>query len=90
LLAARAGGEVLLVGERLPPVPGTRYWGRDVLAPLGWRPEPALGEAVLREALGLGEDELALLVEGGFEVVPRAALAPLTRGGSRRAAEGEP
>jgi hypothetical protein len=91
LLAARTGEEVLLLGERLPPVPGMRYWGRDVLAPLGWRPEPAVGEAVLREVLGLGEDELALLGARDFEVIPRAALAPLTRGGARRAiAEGRP
>jgi hypothetical protein len=91
LEAAWAGGTVLLLGQHLPPLPGVeRFWGQSVLAPLGWRPEPELPEAALREALGLQEEELALLREDGFEVVPRAALAPLTRAAARLAGEGVP
>ena len=77
---------VLLLGERLPPLPaGERFWGRSVLAPLGWRPEPALGEAALRDALGTQSDEIALLRQEGVEVVPRSAFRPLTRAGIRLA-----
>jgi hypothetical protein len=84
--AAPGGPRVLLRGERLPPLPeGERFWGRTVLAPLGQRPEPALGEAALRDALRLGDDEIALLRPEGVEVVPRAALRPLTRAGIRLA-----
>jgi hypothetical protein len=84
---ATAGGpRVLLLGERLPPLPaGERFWGRSVLAPLGWRPEPALGEAALRAALGVRPDEIALLRQEGVEVVPRSAFRPLTRAGIRLA-----
>jgi hypothetical protein len=84
--AAPGGPRVLLRGERLPPLPaGERFWGRTVLAPLGWRPEPALGEAALRDALGMRPDEIALLRQEGVEVVPRGAFRPLTRAGIRLA-----
>jgi hypothetical protein len=84
--AAPGGPRVLLLGERLPPLPGgERFWGRAVLAPLGWRPEPALGEAALRAALDLRDEELALLRPEGVEVVPRSAFRPLTRVGIRLA-----
>jgi hypothetical protein len=84
--ASPAGPRVLLRGERLPPLPaGERFWGRTVLAPLGWRPEPALGEAALRAALDLQDEEIALLRAEGVEVVPRSAFRPLTRAGIRLA-----
>jgi hypothetical protein len=83
---APGGPRVLLRGERLPPLPaGERFWGRTVLAPLGRRPDPALGEAALRAALDLQDEELALLRHEGVEVVPRSALRPLTRAGIRLA-----
>jgi hypothetical protein len=86
LRAALGEGEVLVLGERLPPLlGGQRYWGRDVLVPLGQRPEPALAEGVLRAALQLGPDEVALLSPEGIEVVPRTALGPVTRAGVRLA-----
>src|SRR5262245_44263125 len=50
LLAARHGGAALLRG-RLPALTGKRFWGKRVLVPAGYRPEPALAEAVLAEAL---------------------------------------
>jgi hypothetical protein len=62
LLAARQGGRVLLLGTRLPPLPGgERFWGERVLVPLGFRPEPALPESAIREALGTTEEELVLV-----------------------------
>jgi hypothetical protein len=83
--AARCGDDVLLVGSRLPPLPGVRLWGGRVLVPLGFRPEPALPDGALREALRVAADEVAVLGEEGVDVVPDEALVPLTRAGVRLA-----
>jgi hypothetical protein len=87
LQAARRGENVLLRGERLPPFAGgTRWWGRSVLVPLGFRPEPDLTEGILRDALGLNDGDVALLTEAGAERVPQAAFGPVSRAGIRLAA----
>jgi hypothetical protein len=83
--AARAGERVILRGARLPVVPtATRYWGDDVLVPVGFRPEPDLRPAVVRAAVG-ADDELVVLDESGAELIPRTAFAPVTRAGLRLA-----
>ena len=83
--AARAGKRVILRGAKLPVVPAaTRYWGDDVLVPVGFRPEPDLRSAVIRAAIG-ADDELVVLDESGAELIPRAAFAPVTRAGVRLA-----
>ena len=58
-----------------------------MLVAAGWRPEPALSENVLAEALGLGDD-FAVFTPEGVEVVPATAFGPLTRAGVRLAARG--
>jgi hypothetical protein len=83
--AARTGDRALLLGERLPAVPGERFWGEWVLVPLGFRAEPALPNDVLRAACGVGAEELLLLDGHGAEAVPVAAFEPLTRAGVRLA-----
>jgi hypothetical protein len=94
--AARSGEDVLLRGNRLPASPrGERFWGRDLLVPLGYRPVPDLPERDLCAALGVGEDEFALLRpaggpgnEGGpaaLELLPAEAFEPLTRAAVRLA-----
>jgi hypothetical protein len=86
LTAIHSGQRVLLRGERLSSLPGTeRYWGRTVLTPLGFRPEPAMSEGVLREALGLRDEEIALLGEDGFEAIDARRFQPLTRASVRLA-----
>jgi hypothetical protein len=86
LTAIHSGPRVLLRGERLPSLPDTeRYWGRTILTPLGFRPEPAMSEGVLREALGLRDEEIALLGEDGFEAIDARRFQPLTRAGVRLA-----
>jgi hypothetical protein len=86
--AARSGERVILLGERLPSLPrAVRFWGKGVMAPLGFRPDPALPEAALREAAGASREELLFLDETGAEVVPLAAFEPLTRAGLRLGAE---
>lgn len=86
--AAIRGDAVLLRGRPLPPIDGaTRLWGRRVLCPLGWRPDPDLPEGALLAALGAGEDRLLLIVEGAYHLIPEAALAPLTRASARLAVD---
>jgi hypothetical protein len=80
LKAARLDNRVLVLGERLPALAGgSRYWGRTILVPLGQCPRPDLAEAVLREVLGLQEDDIALVGEDGAEVVSGKAFGQLSR-----------
>ncbi|VTT96817.1 Uncharacterized protein OS=Singulisphaera acidiphila (strain ATCC BAA-1392 / DSM 18658 / VKM B-2454 / MOB10) GN=Sinac_2119 PE=4 SV=1 [Gemmataceae bacterium] len=82
--AARCGGRAILLGPRLPSLAGAvRLWGTDVLVPVGFRPEPELPPATLREACGAEADELLVLDEARAEVVPKGAFEPLTRAGVR-------
>lgn len=82
--AARCEGHAILLGSRLPALRGAaRFWGKDVLVPVGFRAEPALPDDALREAVGVTGEELLLLDETGAEVIPRAAFEPLTRAGVR-------
>lgn len=84
--AVYSGHDVLIRGERLPPLPvAARYWGRSVLIPLGFRTEPEATEGVLREALNLQPEEIALLANRGFEVIDARLFQPLTRAGVRLA-----
>ncbi len=85
--AARCGSRVLLLGAALPLlVGGERFWGGRILVPLGLRPEPALPENALAEALGSQQDGLLVLSEEKTEVIPCSVFAPLTRAGVRLAA----
>jgi MoxR-vWA-beta-propeller ternary system domain bpX2 len=91
LRAAIAGDRVLLLGRRLPPIPGAeRYWGGHILVPLGLRTDPELPEPALRGALGAGEDELLVITHEGAETVPLRAFRTATRAGVRLALEGRP
>lgn len=86
LAAARCGGQVVLLGAPLPPLPDAeRFWGERILVPLGMRPEPALPEAALAEVLGVKEDDLLVLGSGGAELLSRKLLQRLTRTGIRLA-----
>jgi hypothetical protein len=85
LSAAWADDVVLLLGRRLPPIAGARFWGDRLLSPLGFRPEPALPEPALRRALGAAAGEVVVLEADGFERIPRDAFRPLTRAGVRLA-----
>ncbi|RUL85747.1 hypothetical protein [Tautonia sociabilis] len=88
LRAARSGDRVLVFGRRLPPIPGAgRLWGHRVLIPLGMRAEPALPEPRLAEALGLADDQLALIgPDARIERLPSRVLVPLSRQAARRMA----
>lgn len=87
LEAIRGGEQVLLRGSRLPALAAAeRYWGRDILTPLGFRVQPQMSEGVLREALHLQAHEIALMSDAGFETIDARFFEPLTRAGVRLAA----
>jgi hypothetical protein len=83
--AARCDDRVMLLGERLPPIAGERFWGARVLVPVGFRPEPDLPPDVLRAACAVAADELLVLDATGADAIPDAAFEPLTRAGIRLA-----
>lgn len=87
LRGAYLGAQALVVGERLPLLEGgERFWGRDVLVPLGLCTEPDLPESALRTAAGVSATELLLLPRSGpAEALDRALLRPLSRAGLRLA-----
>jgi hypothetical protein len=80
LQALRLGDRILALGTRLPALAGSeRFWGEHVLTPLGFAPEPALPESVLRQAAGLRDRDLLLLRPDRAEFISRAFLSPLSR-----------
>lgn len=90
---AYSGDLAFLLGQSLPPWSGAdRFWGRQVLVPIGYRPSPALPESALREALGASEDEILRLVPGpegmAVEAIPFEVFRRLTRAGVRLALAG--
>jgi hypothetical protein len=85
------GGEVLVLGAAgvLPPVGGgMRFWGTEVLIPLGFRTDPDLPGPGLRRATEAGPGELVVLDWDGFELIPRDVFQPLCRAGIRLARPG--
>jgi hypothetical protein len=84
--AACSGDVAWLSGNKLPAlVRAERFWGERVLIPLGFRADPDWPEAALREAAGIGPDEILVLTEQGSEAIPAGAFHPLTRAAIRRA-----
>jgi hypothetical protein len=84
LRAAKNEDRILLLGPGLPALRGAaRFWGRCILFPLGFRPEPALPESALCALLGIGDEAIALLTDEGADVVPAEALRPLSRAAAR-------
>jgi hypothetical protein len=81
----------ILQGEKLPTVSGgVRYWGDDLLVPVGFRPDPDLPPVMLRAAIRATADEVAMLDKDGATVIPRDTFAPLSRAGVRLALRGAP
>jgi MoxR-vWA-beta-propeller ternary system domain bpX2 len=78
--------QVFLTGssEALPVLPeGVRFWGTDLLVPLGLRVEPNLPAAAIRRAVGARHDELAVIDADGIELIPRTVFARLSRASIR-------
>jgi hypothetical protein len=79
---------VLVVGppDRLPFLPGgSRYWGTDLLLPLGFRVDPELPEPAVRRAAGADAASVVLCEHDGFELIPRGLFRPDSRAAIRLA-----
>src|SRR5262249_9732106 len=88
LQGVHLGAMTLGRGNDLPLLAeGKRFWGRDILMPLGYAPELALPESALKLFVvgGLQEDEILLWQRDNVEVIERSLLSPLTRAGLRLA-----
>jgi len=80
--------EVLVLGGpgMLPAaLGGVRFWGVNVLVPLGFRADPELAEPAARAVVGAGPDELVVLNDEGHERISRSAFRPLGLAGIRLA-----
>jgi hypothetical protein len=89
LQAAHHRGQVLVLGEALPPIVGVRrYWGERVLTPLGLRYEPALPEDLLRSVLDIAARQLLLLEVDRSELISLDVFQPLRRAAVRAALTG--
>jgi hypothetical protein len=72
------------LAEALPLLPeGLRFWGTELLVPLGFRTEPGLPASAIREAAGAKPDEIAVMDQEGIELIPRAIFKPLSRAAIR-------
>jgi len=81
--------QVLGTPGSIPLLPdGVRFWGTDLLIPLGFRADPDLSEPALHRALGAGAGDLAVLDHDGFELIARRIFKPISRAGIRLAWEG--
>ncbi|MEO2088427.1 MAG: hypothetical protein ABGY75_02885 [Gemmataceae bacterium] len=81
-----SGERAVLFGAKLPAIPdATRFYGTGVLLPLGFRLDPDLPPAVVREAVGATTGEVVLLTADGHDRIPRDRAEPLTRAGLRLA-----
>jgi hypothetical protein len=80
--------EVFVLGEpgRLPHLAeSVRYWGTDLLVPVGFRVDPDLPPATIRGVVGAGESDLVVVDDRGIELIDRGAFEPLSRAGIRLA-----
>ncbi|HEV3117689.1 MAG TPA: hypothetical protein VGY58_11580, partial [Gemmataceae bacterium] len=85
LRGAHRRGRLLVRGERLPLLDDSeRFWGEQVLAPLGSRLDPALPESAYREALGVEASETLLFRHDCSEIMPGESFSAVTRAGIRQ------
>ncbi len=79
----------ILFGANLPAVAGsTRFYGNDLLLPLGYCPEFDLPAKLLLESLGVTPGDKLMATEEFLEVIPADRAEPLTRAGLRLAISG--
>jgi hypothetical protein len=78
-------GLVLVRGEPLPPLPGSRFVeSGGVGLPAGWTWSPAIGPLVVRQSLNLADRHLALFSNSGeYEVIRADDFVRATRSAVR-------
>jgi hypothetical protein len=62
---------------------GVRFWGKELLIPLGFRALPDLPPSAIRRAAGATNEEVAVLDEDGLELIPEAIFKPVSRAAVR-------
>jgi hypothetical protein len=87
--AAMPGGQVIVRGTPLPPLPGTQWYAEGAIyVPLGYAWEPAIEAALVRCVLDLEEGDSALLrPDGTWELVAAEDWVRCTRSSVRLTAE---
>lgn len=82
--AADNAGQILVTGAHLPPLRGRRYVLQDDIAvPSAYRWEPNVPNAIVRQVLRLGGDQLAIADPAGVQRLQRTDLQPLSRSAAR-------
>ena len=77
--------EVLVVGNPLPPLPGTEYWiSNDILVPCGYDFEYRLESVLIKEQYNSGNDSLLLSnIEGEIQLISKTLFVPAKRSAIR-------
>lgn len=84
--ALSAAGDVLVMGEPLPPLPGVEYWLRDsILLPAAYDVEwPLLAALFNQRENGMGTCFLLFEKDGNWQKIEKRCFVPATRGGIRQ------
>lgn len=82
-------GQVVIRGEPLPPLRGTRFVEKSgVAAPVGWTWTPAMNPEIVRAALGLQKEDLALVrLDGRWDHIGADDFVRATRSAVRVSTE---
>lgn len=85
--AATATGQAFVVGNRLPPVPGPRFWmaGR-VAVPLGMHWRPAIDVSCLQAGFESGSRTVVWLAADRWQAIDASSFASVTRAAVRMTA----
>jgi hypothetical protein len=84
--ALSATGDVLVMGEPLPPLPGVEYWLRDsILLPAAYDLEwPLVAELFNQRENGKGTCFLIFEKDGSWQKIEKRCFVPASRAGIRR------
>lgn len=86
--AASFGGRVLILGQPLPPVPGTRLVDdQGIVVPAGFTWRPAVSPSTLRELLGVGQQIHVLWDEHGVQLLADELFVTASRASARATRE---
>lgn len=84
--ALSAAGDVLVMGEPLPPLPGEEYWLRDsILLPAAYDLEwPLLAQLFNQQENSNGANFLLFEKNGGWQKIEKRCFVPASRAGIRQ------
>ena len=77
--------KVLILGQPLPPLPGSTFWrAGKMLIPSGYRFEPTIGLMEVENMLKLNQEIAVFNANMSYEVIPLAAFEGASRSSIRR------